>query len=578
MRNKSGATMLTVSPAGSGNVEARLDAVKGNAVTEKASATVPVAKLVAWFEKVTGLDLMLGQKFSVKEAAPLGRIRIVTPWKNAAEVEWALIKAFAKVPTAQRDEGGNAYFDFPGDPRIARKITPLVKRVGGQVMHLDEHLNPTSISTSLDHLDALDAENTGNTGVYESGPVAQAQFERLVSDQAVTMLAEGIEAFRGDPRYEDPEPGSAADHLAAMLAVGPYKHEPTVWECPKCGGHNGRVREAHADTGMDCQEFRCPDCKHSTEDLETVAKVSPGRVIDTRTGQEVRPFDGKVTRCQIAEAALTAVNPFMMPWPVVASNPEAERILRRLRAALGAPARVREGLDESWKDDAGRLWTDEEMDVLYRFKSPSYIIDRDVWQQRHFTRVTEGFTLIAESELHPVRVDDEIGTRRRVDASGFWGEGKYETETLVKRRVYNRGKPTEYVVQETQRLVWNEHDDSPALKEDGSQYGFPQRIAWTPTGLYIGDPRTARFLCTKRGIKPELASESHNVCSVGFAAEEKKWFGWSHRAIAGFGVGDRIFEEGFGTDSTPFSQHGSKPVKNMRDARLAAVAFAAYVS
>jgi len=36
------------------------------------------------------------------------------------------------------------------------------------------------------------------------------------------------------------------------------------------------------------------------------------------------------------------------------------------------------------------------------------------------------------------------------------------------------------------------------------------------------------------GIKPEKASPSHSVCSIGKSAAGGKWYGWSHRAYAGF--------------------------------------------
>jgi len=49
--------------------------------------------------------------------------------------------------------------------------------------------------------------------------------------------------------------------------------------------------------------------------------------------------------------------------------------------------------------------------------------------------------------------------------------------------------------------------------------------------------------------------------SIGFNEKEQKWYGWSHRAVASFGIGDKIFEEDFGDDNTPFVKHGSQPIK-----------------
>lgn len=68
------------------------------------------------------------------------------------------------------------------------------------------------------------------------------------------------------------------------------------------------------------------------------------------------------------------------------------------------------------------------------------------------------------------------------------------------------------------------------------------KSAYTPKGDYIGDKKMAHFLCSKKGIKPEKASPNHNVCSIGFCEVEQKWYGWSHRAIFGFGVGSEVKE------------------------------------
>ena len=65
------------------------------------------------------------------------------------------------------------------------------------------------------------------------------------------------------------------------------------------------------------------------------------------------------------------------------------------------------------------------------------------------------------------------------------------------------------------------------------------KVARTPAGHYIGDPRTAHMLCKKIGIAPEVL-RGHKVCSIGFCEREQKWYGWSHRAIYGFGVGSHV--------------------------------------
>jgi len=77
----------------------------------------------------------------------------------------------------------------------------------------------------------------------------------------------------------------------------------------------------------------------------------------------------------------------------------------------------------------------------------------------------------------------------------------------------------------------------------GEKYGcddFTIKSAFTPDGDYIGNPKTAYFLCKKLGIKPEKEKPCSSICSIGFCEKEKKWYGWSHRAIFGFGIGSKV--------------------------------------
>jgi hypothetical protein len=60
------------------------------------------------------------------------------------------------------------------------------------------------------------------------------------------------------------------------------------------------------------------------------------------------------------------------------------------------------------------------------------------------------------------------------------------------------------------------------------------KSAYTDGGHYIGTPKNAYYFTVKRGIRPELASKDHSVCSIGYCDKEGKWYGWSHRAISGF--------------------------------------------
>lgn len=66
---------------------------------------------------------------------------------------------------------------------------------------------------------------------------------------------------------------------------------------------------------------------------------------------------------------------------------------------------------------------------------------------------------------------------------------------------------------------------------------FTTKSAYTPEGDYIGNSKWAYRLCKLRGIKPEKITSEYNICSIGFCERNQKWFGWSHRAIYGFGIG-----------------------------------------
>lgn len=104
-----------------------------------------------------------------------------------------------------------------------------------------------------------------------------------------------------------------------------------------------------------------------------------------------------------------------------------------------------------------------------------------------------------------------------------------------------------------------------------------KRMAYNPSGDFIGDSKEAFFLCVKKGIRPEKAYTSSNVCSIGYSNKYKKWYGWSHRAICGFKIGDMLFD-GSCDSSTPYLKCGIKKIENLNDAKQAAINFSMYVS
>lgn len=70
------------------------------------------------------------------------------------------------------------------------------------------------------------------------------------------------------------------------------------------------------------------------------------------------------------------------------------------------------------------------------------------------------------------------------------------------------------------------------------------------------------------GIKGEKTKEHHTVNSIGKAEADGKWYGWSHRAIAGFGVGDVVKADTCGNTK------GEYTIKTDAQAKETAINFA----
>lgn len=59
--------------------------------------------------------------------------------------------------------------------------------------------------------------------------------------------------------------------------------------------------------------------------------------------------------------------------------------------------------------------------------------------------------------------------------------------------------------------------------------------------LFIGGVELAIQLIIDNKIRHfEKRDNSSNICTIGYSEEKKKWFGWSHRGICGFGIGTKI--------------------------------------
>lgn len=102
---------------------------------------------------------------------------------------------------------------------------------------------------------------------------------------------------------------------------------------------------------------------------------------------------------------------------------------------------------------------------------------------------------------------------------------------------------------------------------------------------YVGSLPNAMALAI-RGILPEAMHDDESVCSIGFCEREQKWYGWSHRAMYGFGIGDVVDEGHCAATSGWIDEHLeehpeddlSLPVgftaRTLDDAKRIAVAFA----
>ena len=132
----------------------------------------------------------------------------------------------------------------------------------------------------------------------------------------------------------------------------------------------------------------------------------------------------------------------------------------------------------------------------------------------------------------------------------------------------------------SRKLLYTVKFEEVSGDEAGGGSSFVLESAYTPSGDYVGDQTDADFLIKERRIAPEIAKEGHSVCSIGFCEKEQKWYGWSHRAIVGFGIGDKIFEEDWpeATDDTSFLNHGSVTIEILDQAKIAAIRFAKSVS
>ena len=128
--------------------------------------------------------------------------------------------------------------------------------------------------------------------------------------------------------------------------------------------------------------------------------------------------------------------------------------------------------------------------------------------------------------LHPRKVLLE-----KYRSNTLSNEGSLRVHTIIRERFYNRRG---YVVRDE---IW---EGGNIGRDDGNGW-IRKKLAYNLNGDYIGDSVEAYRLYDKYGIThTEKRKKDSNHCSIGFSTKEKKWYGWSHRAIFGFSIGHKI--------------------------------------
>lgn len=123
----------------------------------------------------------------------------------------------------------------------------------------------------------------------------------------------------------------------------------------------------------------------------------------------------------------------------------------------------------------------------------------------------------------------------RVDARGWhvWSETTWMPFITV-------GPMNENMTPDTEAPIDEGMSEIIEALESASGQITTSEVARSLDGGYIGDVEFAEMLFEKFGIVPELMDDKHEVCSIGFSERDQKWYGWSHRALYGFGVGSAV--------------------------------------
>lgn len=116
--------------------------------------------------------------------------------------------------------------------------------------------------------------------------------------------------------------------------------------------------------------------------------------------------------------------------------------------------------------------------------------------------------------------------------------------------------------------------------------GVKMIFVYNKDNKYIGTLQDFEMYIKKFGLSQIQTYNNKDVCSIGFSEENQRWYGWSHRGICSFGIGD-VVEEGSCCASSGWTEEYLKehpdedlslPVgfkaETLEDAKRMAIAFA----
>ena len=198
---------------------------------------------------------------------------------------------------------------------------------------------------------------------------------------------------------------------------------------------------------------------------------------------------------------------------------------------------------------------------LIRLSKYKRLTPIEAFESPHFAC---GFaTAVIESDFRSSESDRVI---YRIELRGPDGDKHWRRSKHFDRTLEDVSPPMKEKLIESRdlydiKMVWD--------PSQGNSEECGMLAAMNKSGDYIGEPRDAVRLCDEMGIDPELRDPNHSVCSIGFSAKYKRWYGWSHRSMAGFAVGDKAYEPPEGTPEI---------IQNIYEAKLSSERFAESVS